>query len=186
MLKIMALASGLLLTGISIAIAGDAPPKPADCPMHAQHVAANGDAAHGAEVDHRHDTLGMSHGATRHSFRLFGDGGAIELRANDAGDTASIDAIRKHLQEVMGQFQKGDFSTPAFIHGTAPDGVADMKRLQSDIGYRFEPLETGGRIRITAKSADALSAVHDFLRFQVIEHRTGDSGNVEADAPRAQ
>jgi hypothetical protein len=40
-------------------------------------------------------------------------------------------------------------------------------------------LPKGGEVRISTKNAAALEAVHKFLRFQVVEHRTGDSGEVE-------
>src|SRR3954453_15596493 len=97
----------------------------ASCPMHAQHmpeaqkehVVADGSAKHGKDVDHRHDAFGMPHSASTHSFRLFADGGALELRANSADDEKAIEAIRTHLQEVAGQFNDADFSTPAFVHG---------------------------------------------------------------------
>jgi hypothetical protein len=174
-----------MLTAFALAAALSLADDP--CPLHAQHTgqahAAEAPAAeaHAAGVEHRHDTFGMSHDATRHSFRLFADGGAIELRANAADDTASIEAIRKHLQEVAAQFGKNDFATPAFVHGHAPDGVAEMKRLHDAIDYRYEEVAAGGRIRITTKSPAALAAVHDFLRFQVTEHRTENSGKVEAD-----
>lgn len=167
-----------------------APSDPmASCPMHAQHMAsahaahvkADDSAEHGAAVDGRHDTFGMSHSTSTHSFRLFADGGAIELRANDAADRATIDSIRTHLQQVAAQFKDSDFSTPAFVHGYRPDGVAQMERVRSDIRYRYEPVETGGRIRIITRSAEALAAIHDFLRFQVTEHRTANSGKVEED-----
>lgn len=162
------------------------------CPMHAQHMAAaakkdavraDGSAEHGRHVDSRHDTFGMSHDQSTHSFRLFADGGAIELRATDAADATTIDAIRGHLQEITGQFDKGDFSAPAFVHGYAPDGVARLEQLRGTIGYRYQRLDDGGRIRITTKSADALAAIHAFLRFQVTEHRTANSGKVEEDEP---
>lgn len=159
------------------------------CPMHAQHMAAakaeavraDGSAEHGREVDGRHDTFGMSHASLTHSFRLFADGGAIELRANDKADEATIQAIRTHLTEITEQFNKGDFATPRFVHGYAPDGVAQLERLRSEITYRYERVDGGGRIRITTKSTEALAALHAFLRFQVIEHRTANSGNVETD-----
>lgn len=162
------------------------------CPMHAQHMAAakaakassvraDGSAEHGRHVDSRHDTFGMSHTESTHSFRLFADGGAIELRATDTSDEATVTAIRTHLQEITPQFKKGDFSTPQFVHGYSPDGVAQLEKLGGAIAYRYEPVENGGRIRITTKSADALNAVHAFLRFQVIEHRTANSGEVEED-----
>jgi hypothetical protein len=158
--------------------------------MHAQHMAAaakadaaraDGSAQHGRHVDSRHDTFGMSHTASTHSFRLFADGGAIELRATDAADAATIEAIRGHLQEIVPQFERADFSTPAFVHGYPPDGVAQLEQLRGAIAYRYQRLDGGGRIRITTKSAEALAAVHAFLRFQVTEHRTANSGKVEED-----
>jgi hypothetical protein len=177
-----------ILLAATIAVADDQPA----CPMHAQHMAAaakasevraDGSAEHGRHVDSRHDTFGMAHDQSAHSFRLFADGGAIELRATNADDEATIAAIRKHLQEITPQFEKGDFSTPAFVHGYTPDGVAQLEQLRNAITYRYEKLDRGGRIRITTKSADALAAVHAFLRFQVIEHRTANSGKVEKDEP---
>jgi hypothetical protein len=160
-------------------------PDPATCPMHAEHMKAaakadpDTEASHGAGVDHRHDTLGMSHDTTHHSFRLFADGGAIELRANDGADEKSVAAIRKHLREIADAFAGNDFTTPAFVHGNPPDGVAEMARLHDTIDYRYEDVATGARVRITTKDAAALAAIHEFLRFQVREHRTGDSGEME-------
>lgn len=161
----------------------------ASCPMHAQHmaetqkehVAPDGSAQHGQDVDHRHDAFGMEHTASSHSFRLFADGGAIELRANVAEDEKNVTMIRTHLQQTAVQFNTADFSTPAFVHGYSPDGVAAMARLRANISYQYQQLTGGGRIRITAKSPEALAAVHDFLRFQVVEHRTGNTGKVEED-----
>src|SRR6266508_440881 len=141
-----------------------------NCPMHEQHMKA---------VDARHDTLGMAHDRSSHRFRLFRDGGAIELRANDARDVATVSAIRKHLRKVAAAFAKNDFSTPAFVHGHAPDGVDTMKRRRDRIRYRYESVDGGGRIRVTTTDPDALAAVHDFMKFQVGEHGTNDSGEVE-------
>ena len=162
------------------------------CPMHAQHMAAakaesekaDGRAEHGRHVDGRHDTFGMSHTKSAHSFRLFADGGAIELRAKDMADEATVAAIRTHLQDITPQFTKGDFSTPGFVHGYPPDGVAQLEQLGDAITYRYQQVDGGGRIRITTKSAEALAAIHAFLRFQVTEHRTADPGKVEVDDPR--
>ena len=148
-----------------------------DCPMHAQHM----NAQHAGEVDARHDTFGMAHDASHHNLRLFKDGGAIELRANVANDSAMIDGIRKHLREIDASFVKNDFSTPMFVHGHWPDGVGEMKRLRRRIEYRYEDVDAGGRIRITATDARALHAIHDFMKFQITEHRTGDTSQVEED-----
>ena len=149
------------------------------CSMHADHAGAMEGSAHAAMVDHNHDSFGMSHDATTHHFRLFADGGAIELRANDAADAASVDAIRTHLRSVADAFSASDFSAPLFVHGRTPSGVDTMKSMKEVIRYRYEALPDGGRIRIATSDARALAAVHDFLRFQIEEHRTGDPGKTE-------
>lgn len=155
--------------------------KPA-CPMHAQHMARrspDGSAEHGAKVDQRHDTFGMSHATTRHAFRLFKDGGAIELRASNATEQKTVAAIRNHIAEIAAAFARNDFTTPAFVHGATPAGIPEMQRLYKKITYTSKELPEGAAIRITTRNPAALSAVHEFMKFQIIEHRTGDSGKVE-------
>ena len=144
----------------------------ANCPMHAKHTAA-ADA-----VDHRHDSFGFSHEASKHTFRLLKDGGAIELRATDSkAETTAL--IRKHLKDIAASFQKDDFSKPQFVHERMPDGVATMRERRESIQYTFEELPEGARVLITTSDAKALAAVHDFLRFQIADHRTGDPTEVK-------
>jgi hypothetical protein len=50
-----------------------------------------------------------------------------------------------------------------------------MKEKRTEIVYSFEELPTGGRVRIKTKNPDALKAVHDFLSFQIEDHRSGDT-----------
>jgi hypothetical protein len=72
-------------------------------------------------------------------------------------------------------FSKGDFSTPMFIHDQVPPGVPVMKEKRDEISYTLEELPSGGRVRIKTANRDALKAIHDFLRFQIEDHHTGDS-----------
>jgi hypothetical protein len=116
--------------------------------------------------------MGFSHEATTHAFKIYDDGGAIEVSANDAKDTKSIEAIRSHLTEIAKLFANGDFAKPEKIHGKLPDGAAEMRELRSSIKYDFEQTERGGRVRITTADAKALDAVHRFLKFQIAEHHT--------------
>lgn len=149
-------------------MAGD----PANCPMHAKHA--------GHDVDTRGDrVMGFSHEKTKHTFRLLADGGAVEVRANDAKDAESIEAIRGHLKEIAKEFTAGKFDQPEAIHGRMPDGVDVMLARRDAISYTYEELERGGSVRIQTRDAKAVEAVHAFLRFQIADHRTGDSVNVE-------
>jgi hypothetical protein len=133
--------------------------------------------AHG--VDERGDrVMGFDHEKTTHHFVLTREGGRIEVEAKSAGDGESRDRIRMHLGHIAKMFSEGNFEAPMLIHERVPPGVPVMKRLRAEIRYRFEPTEHGGRIVISTANAEALPAVHEFLRFQIRDHRTGDSGRV--------
>ena len=135
---------------------------------------------HDHDMDHRGDqAMGFSQHAAKHTFRLLRDGGAIEVRANNAKDTKSVDAIREHLRSIATSFAEGDFAKPMFIHDRMPDGAKEMKELRDAIAYRYEEVPNGGRVRITAKDSRSLDAVHRFLTFQIDEHETGDSKEIE-------
>ncbi|HUI58127.1 MAG TPA: hypothetical protein VLY04_24300 [Bryobacteraceae bacterium] len=137
------------------------------------------DSAHHDAVNKNGDrVMGFSHEKTTHHFRLYGDGGAIEVRANDPRDTESRDQIRTHLAHIAEMFAAGDFNAPMLIHDQVPPGVPVLQRLKSEITYRYERTAQGGRVRISTRNSEALNAVHDFLRFQIADHQTGDPTTV--------
>ena len=128
-----------------------------------------------AEVDRRGDRgMGFRHELTSHHFHLLKDGGAIEVEANNLADRASKAAIRAHLERIAGRFAQGDFSLPMFIHDAIPPGVEVMERLKGQITYTAEDTAQGAQVRIATRNPEALRAVHEFLRFQIQDHRTGD------------
>jgi hypothetical protein len=135
---------------------------------------------HHKGVNSRGDhAMGFSHEKTTHHFRLRDNGGVIEVTANDAADVASRDQIRRHLRHIALKFKQGDFDAPAFIHDKEPPGVSTMKRLSERIEYRCDEIENGARVVISSNDREAVAAVHEFLRFQIADHRTGDSGKIE-------
>jgi hypothetical protein len=141
-----------------------------DCPMHAQH------AAHQAVVEqHGDQAMGFPHDKTTHHFRMTTDGGAIEVAVNDSGDKANLEAIRSHLSHIAMMFGNGDFTSPMFIHDGVPPGVTTMKLMRTAIHYTYEDMPNGGRVQIKSDDPIAIAAIHDFLRFQITEHQTGDS-----------
>ena len=130
-------------------------------------------------VDQRGDhVMGFSHDATTHHFHLLKDGGEIVLTANDPDDKASIDQIRAHLNHIVGMFSNGNFNAPMLIHDTNPPGVATMVRLKSDIRYTIFEIPQGAKIRIETSSPETTDAVHAFLLFQIVDHKTGDAPTI--------
>jgi hypothetical protein len=118
--------------------------------------------------------MGFDHLKTTHHFLLRSDGGVIQVEANEGTDTESRDQIRGHLRHISKMFGEGNFTAPMLVHETNPPGTAVMKQLQDKISYEFEETEKGARILISTRDAEALNAIHDFLRFQIKEHVTGD------------
>jgi pyruvate/2-oxoglutarate dehydrogenase complex dihydrolipoamide acyltransferase (E2) component len=143
------------------------------------------------KADHNHDShldgvsrrgdavMGFSHAKTTHHFLLKPDGGVIQVEANDANDGASRDRIRQHLKHIAKKFSEGDFTAPMLIHAQTPPGAPAMQSLRAKIKYEFEELERGGLVRISTSNPDAVKAIHEFLRFQIKDHKTGDSGEIE-------
>lgn len=122
--------------------------------------------------------MGFSHEKTTHHFRLFADGGAIEVTTNSAKDTESRDQIRKHLGHIAQMFSGGNFDAPMLTHGKVPPGVPVLQKLESEINYTFSEIENGGRVRIKTSNSEALAAIHEFLSFQITDHQTGDSTEI--------
>lgn len=139
----------------------------------------HGHDAQAGEVNERGDrVMGFDHQKTKHRFLLHPDGGAIEVTANEADDKESRDLIRKHLGHIAKMFAEGNFKAPMLIHARTPPGVPVMQRLRAEIKYEYEETERGARVRITTADAEARAAVHEFLRFQIEDHRTGDPTEV--------
>jgi hypothetical protein len=160
-----------LAVGSAAALAQDSAPS---CHDHAKKGSD-----HHAKVDERGDhVMGFDHSKTTHHFLLSSTGGSIEVSTNDPKDTESRDAIRAHLEHVAGMFAEGNFEAPMLIHDRVPPGVPTMKERKSQIEWKYEETPDGGRVRITTSDAKARAAVHEFLRFQIEDHRTGDPTEV--------
>jgi len=148
-------------------------------PGQAQHP----DAAdqHSTGVDARGDhAMGFSHENSTHHFRLLSDGGVIDVSAKNPNDTSTRDQIRMHLSNIAKMFSEGDFQAPMFIHDTVPPGVPEMKTKRDAIIYTFEATAEGGRVRIASTDSVAIKAIHQFLEFQIDDHRTGDPKTVSS------
>ena len=136
-------------------------------------------ADHHAAVNERGDhVMGFDHEKTTHHFRLTPSGGVIDVSANDPKDTASRDAIRQHLGRIVQMFSAGDFNAPMLIHGQVPPGVPEIKSKLKLIQWKAVDTPAGGSIVITSKDAGAIDAIHQFLRFQIEDHQTGDPKRV--------
>lgn len=135
---------------------------------------SQGSEKHDAMMHRGEKGMGFSQSATTHHFLLKPDGGVIAVSTNDPKDTTARDQIRMHLTHIAHAFSAGDFDIPMFVHDQEPPGVPTMKRLAKQIRYEFHEADRGGEVRIASQSTEAVHAIHEFLVFQIREHKTGD------------
>jgi hypothetical protein len=122
--------------------------------------------------------MGFDQTRTTHHFLLYEDGGAIDVSANEPSDLENRDAIRRHLPHIAVMFGKGNFEAPMLVHATELPGTGELSKRKDRIEYRYLETSSGGRIDIVTKDETALKALHEFLRFQIRDHGTGDTMDV--------
>jgi hypothetical protein len=137
--------------------------------------------AHLAQIDKDRElekrgeaAMGFDQESTTHHFRLSRAGGAIEVATNDPADVAGRDQIRMHLRAIAADFASGNFAKPFATHGEVPPGVATMQARKNTLEFTYEDRPAGGAVSIKTADASTRQAVHDFLRYQIREHATGD------------
>ena len=169
------MAAPVLALALGLATPQARPRAGQDAPHGQSHDRHQTPQSRGAELKQHGDAaMGFDQDKVTHHFRLAPQGGEIEVTAKDPADVATRDAVRHHLQQIATAFAEGDFEKPLMTHGEEPPGVATMKRLRTLITYTYEELPAGGRVVSTTRSANALRAIHEFLKYQIAEHKTGD------------
>jgi hypothetical protein len=134
---------------------------------------------HGSSYQRGAMVMGFDQALTTHHFLLFNDGGAIEVNVNDLADTKNRDAIRSHLPHIAMMFGDGNFDAPMLIHDSKNvPGTKGMTERKGAIRYQYVETAKGGRVDIVTSDPSALAAVHQFLKFQIAEHKTGDPTTV--------
>lgn len=127
-----------------------------------------------AALQQRGETaMGVNQYTSQHVFEPLPDGGRIVLQ-REASDSVGVAAIRAHMDTISKSFGNGDFAVPGFVHATGDvPGTAAMKRLKAEITYTPQDLPGGAQVVISTRNPQAVSAIHEFLAFQRMDHRTG-------------
>jgi hypothetical protein len=152
---------------------GDGQTTHEQCPHKTKGVEAPA-----AMMERGEHAMGFSQTSTTHHFSLRADGGVIAVSANDGKDAEAREQIRMHLRHIARAFSHGDFEIPMFVHDQTPPGVPAMKQHARDIQYDVKETEAGGQVTLSSHDREAIDAIHDFLKFQIREHKTGDPETV--------
>ena len=107
-------------------------------------------------------------------FYILKNGGAVEVTAKDPNDEATIKAIQAYLKKESDLWTKGNFETVTVVYGRPPEGTMQLKKLRDDVTFHAVQEENGAVIRMFTVNPTAKAAIHDYLRFQIDQLKTGD------------
>jgi hypothetical protein len=115
--------------------------------------------------------MGVDQHTSTHVFEPLPDGGRIELQ-RDSLDEAGRATIRAHMEDIRQAFARGDFRIPGFVHDTTVPGTVMMSARAAVIRYEVRDLPGGAELRMTTPDTSAVRAIHEFLAYQRVDHRT--------------
>ncbi len=108
-----------------------------------------------------------------HMFLPSSSGGVVEVMVYDM-DPTQITLVRSHLLAEAAKFARGDYSDPAYIHGKAMPGLAQLESGAARVSIRYFETSTGTAITFSSSDRAMVSAIHDWLAAQQRDHGSGD------------
>ena len=83
--------------------------------------------------------------------------------------------------EIAGRLHAAATALRSLLGSESSRQNKELNQAHRGRGYRYQQTDTGGKIDIETANPKALDAVHEFLRFQIAEHKTGDPTEVAND-----
>jgi len=114
---------------------------------------------------------------THHVFEPMDDGGLQTITANDPSNEEQVGLIQAHLTEIAQEFQEGNFSDPAQIHGHEMPGLDELRAGAERIEITYTALPDGGQIRYHSEEPDLINAIHHWFMAQLSDHGQHASDN---------
>ncbi len=117
-----------------------------------------------------HDVMPFDMSKTVHIFKMTEQGGVESVVTRKEGEIDQIALIQQHLQHEAGQFQKGNYSDPAKLHGADMPGLKELEAGASHIEVTYAALRNGAAITFTTTDIHLLTAIHRWFGAQLSEH----------------
>lgn len=105
-----------------------------------------------------------------HIFKMTASGGIQRVVAKDPSENDQISLIRQHLKQETENFQRGDFSDPAKLHGASMPGLRELQGGAHRIRISYTDVPAGGAIRFETSDIHLITAVHRWFGAQLSEH----------------
>lgn len=108
---------------------------------------------------------------TTHIFSKTEKGGVQQVIVKDPANTEQIKLIRQHLTKIAHEFQQGDFSNPAKIHGDSMAGLDELRKAKlGQINIVYKELPDGAEINYSTEFPVLINAIHQWFDAQLSDH----------------
>lgn len=108
---------------------------------------------------------------TTHIFSKTEKGGIQQVIVKDSANTEQINLIRQHLTKISTEFQQGDFSNPAKIHGDSMAGLDELRKAKiGQMSIVYKELPNGAEITYSSELPMLINALHQFFDAQLSDH----------------
>ena len=94
-----------------------------------------------------------------------------QVIVKDPDNAEQIKLIRGHLAKISHEFQKGDFSNPAKIHGDTMPGLDELHKAKpGQINVVYKELPDGAQIDYSTDIPVLINAIHQWFDAQLSDH----------------
>lgn len=104
-----------------------------------------------------------------HLFERRPDGGIQTVVSMD-GASDQVDLIRMHLRHEAESFGRGDFASPAAVHGAEMPGLRELGGSAGRLSVVYEEAPGGARIRYMSRDPVVVTALHRWFAAQLSDH----------------
>ena len=89
----------------------------------------------------------------------------------DSANLEQIQLIREHLTKISHEFQQGDFSNPAKIHGENMAGLEELRKARrGELTVDYRELPNGAEIVYSTQLPVLIHAIHQWFDAQLSDH----------------
>jgi hypothetical protein len=117
------------------------------------------------------DVMPFNLEATTHVFTKTARGGIQRVVAKNPSDLGQVRLVREHLREIQLQFEHGDFSGPAHIHGQDMPGLAELQAApRGAISLAYQQVQAGAQLTYSSRDRKLVAALHRWFDAQLSDH----------------
>jgi hypothetical protein len=107
---------------------------------------------------------------TVHIFKMTETGGVERVVAKDPRAMDQVALIRQHLRHEAENFQRGNYSDPAMLHGAAMPGLKELQQGAASIKVSYATVPAGAEIEFETADLRLLTSLHRWFGAQLSEH----------------